>query len=116
MVKSKIAKIQTLAAQQQILGKYTKLELMYGLILLDYSMPGMDGVETAIAIRQALSELKQDLQEQGLLDSQTSEMLETQPYICCLTAYTGQNYKEAAMEAGMNDFINKPISSEQIID
>ena len=48
---------------------------MYGLILLDYSMPGMDGVETAIAIRQALAELKQQLQEQGLLDDQMSEML-----------------------------------------
>lgn len=38
-------------------------------------------------------------------------MKRDRPYICCLTAYTQQSYKDAAKLSGMNDFISKPISS-----
>lgn len=44
---------------------------MYKLILLDYSMPGMDGIETA----------------QNLITLFKSMNL-PKPYICCVTAYT----------------------------
>ena len=49
-------------------------------------------------------------------DTELIRELEQWPYICCLTAYTHQSYKEAAMGAGMNDFINKPMSYDVLHD
>ena len=66
---------------------------MYKLILLDYSLgDGFDGPEVAREIRKTVS----------------SAAL-SQPYICCCTAYTEDSYMQEAFEAGMNDFLNKPI-------
>ena len=37
-----------------------------------------------------------------------------QPYICCLTAYQDQSYRDKAFKAGMSDFISKPITAVQL--
>ena len=50
--------------------------MMYKLILLDYSMPDMDGPEVA---RQARAFFK---------EHSTSEEDRLDPFICCCTAYT----------------------------
>ena len=36
------------------------------------------------------------------------------PFICCATAYSEASFKRNAIEAGMNDFISKPIQNETI--
>lgn len=36
------------------------------------------------------------------------------PYICCCTAYTDEQFKKNALAAGMNHFLNKPISKEML--
>ena len=93
---------------------------MYELILLDYCMPGMDGLQTAEAIRTSIYEHIQVYGMDGLLNSkrvdQHNIVHQQLPYICCLTAYTMQSYKEQAIQSGMNDFITKPISSLQLED
>ena len=66
---------------------------MYKLFLLDYSMPEMDGPQVAIEIRKILQE--QDI---------------SQPMICCCTAYDDISYQKKAYEAGMNNFVIKPVS------
>ena len=48
----------------------------YKLILLDYSMPDMDGPQTAIEILDKAREVQVPL-----------------PYICCLTAYTENEFR-----------------------
>lgn len=71
---------------------------MYKLILMDYSMPQMTGVQCTREIRELISQ---------------NRFVE-QPYICCMTAYTEKSFKKAALEAGMNDFVVKPIFKNQM--
>ena len=58
---------------------------MYKIILLDYSMPGMDGPQVAIETRKLLK----------------SAGVKT-PYICCCSAYSEASYKQNALEVGMD--------------
>ena len=53
---------------------------MYKVILLDYSMPEMDGPQVAIEIRRMFK-------ESILLDQSHV------PYICCCTAYEDASFK-----------------------
>ena len=71
--------------------------VMYQLILLDYSMPGIGGVATATEICKLVS-------EHGV----------KKPYICCCTAYNSQNHRDIAISAGFDRYMIKPVSQEQI--
>ena len=70
---------------------------MYKLILMDFSMPEMNGTEATVEIRRFLDSV-------GL----------PQPYICCCSAYTDETYKKQAIDSGMDDFLNKPVAEERI--
>ena len=74
---------------------------MYKLILLDYSMPECDGPTATVEIRRLLGE---------------DQKAPIQPFICCVTAYTGESFKQAALQYGMNDFLTKPISKDALED
>ena len=74
-------------------GKSTGANDMYEAIMMDYSMPQCNGVQATIEIREFLAQVGSP-----------------QPYICCLTAYSEQEYKDAAKEAGMNNLLTKPIN------
>ena len=65
---------------------------MYKTILLDYSMPDMDGPETARQMRSLLAHHDA-----------------FQPYIICVSAYDTDNYAEITYEAGMDKFFTKPV-------
>jgi len=67
----------------------------YDIILMDVQMPELDGLETTRIIRK--SEFKQ-------------------PYIIAMTASAMAEDKTAALEAGMNHFISKPISIQALVD
>ena len=64
---------------------------MYALILMDYSIPEMDGPTCVSKIRSILSKSSQ------------------RPYICCVTAYSEEVYKRNALGNGMDEFMTKPI-------
>mmetsp|Transcript_36077 Transcript_36077/g.47428 ORF Transcript_36077/g.47428 Transcript_36077/m.47428 type:complete len:115 (-) Transcript_36077:32-376(-) len=72
---------------------------MFKLIILDYSMPCMNGVETAISIRRIVA-------EHGF----------KQPFICCNSAYTGDDFVQEAIQAGMNAYISKPVKDSDLLD
>ena len=74
---------------------------MYKIILLDYSMPDLDGPQTA----RRISEL---FKENPILSSHQK------PFICCCTAYTEAQYQRIAIESGMDKFISKPINNDEI--
>ena len=74
---------------------------LYKLILMDYSMPGMDGPT-------AVGEILRLYQESPHISADQF------PFICCCTAYSEAQFKKAAMDAGMNHFLTKPISMENI--
>ena len=77
---------------------------MYKLILLDFSMPDIDGPEVA---RQA----RAMFQEQTTSDT---DLLS--PIICCCTAYTEATFMRQAFLAGMNKFVTKPVSYKDLTE
>lgn len=66
----------------------------YGLILMDMQMPVMDGLEATRLIRQ--TPIKQ-------------------PVIVALTANTIEGTQQSCLDAGMDDFLNKPIKLEELM-
>ncbi|WP_260632972.1 ATP-binding protein [Paenibacillus xylanexedens] len=71
------------------------LSKKYSLILMDYMMPLMDGLEATRKIRSI----------------EMDEMRHTTPIIA-MTGNVMQEEKDQCMEAGMNDFIGKPFTLE----
>lgn len=66
----------------------------YNLILLDYSMPKLDGPSTSRMICQIYRDAGFEV-----------------PHIVCLTAFTEKIFEDKAREAGMSEFISKPINN-----
>ncbi|AFY37204.1 histidine kinase [[Leptolyngbya] sp. PCC 7376] len=66
----------------------------YDVILMDVQMPELDGISTTRLIREGSY---------------------YQPYIIALTANALESDRQASLEAGMNDFLTKPILIEQVI-
>ncbi|MDR1909612.1 MAG: response regulator [Spirochaetaceae bacterium] len=73
-------------------------ERAYDLIFLDHMMPGMDGIETASAIRA--------------LDRDYAQTL---PLIA-LTANVISGMREMFLEKGFNDYLSKPINVSELND
>lgn len=67
----------------------------YDLIFMDWEMPVLDGVEATRRIRR--------------LNGST-----VSPWIIALTANASTSHKETCINAGMNDYISKPIAIDQI--
>lgn len=66
----------------------------YDLVFMDLQMPEMDGVE----VTRAIDEMK----------------LSRPPYIAALTANALEASRIACDEAGMHDFITKPVSANTV--
>lgn len=81
-------------------GGREALELLennrYDLILMDVQMPEMSGIEVTRAIREK------------------EKLWRTYTPIIATTAYATERDKENCIEAGMNDYISKPINMERL--
>ena len=66
----------------------------YDIILMDMQMPEMDGLEATQTIRKTLQQ---------------------QPIIIALTANTMQGDQEECLNAGMNDYLSKPIKLDELV-
>jgi CheY-like chemotaxis protein len=67
----------------------------YGIILMDLQMPIMGGIE-------ATQEIRSDF------------LLEEQPTIIAMTGHALSGVRESCREAGMNDFLTKPVGLEEL--
>jgi two-component system sensor histidine kinase/response regulator len=70
----------------------------FDLILMDLHMPDMDGLEATAMIRE------QEKQHGGRTP------------IVALTAYTMKGDRERCLEAGMDNYINKPIDAVKFLE
>lgn len=64
----------------------------FDLVIMDISMPGMDGLEATKKIRVNGKDIP----------------------ILALSAFPEDDYREKSIEAGMNEFINKPYQREDL--
>ncbi|RMG65398.1 MAG: response regulator [Bacteroidetes bacterium] len=83
-------------AENGELGVKAVLEQPYDLILMDLQMPVMDGLTATREIRAWYGDR------------------EDQPRIVALTANTSAEDRRKAQEAGMDDFLGKPVTTEQL--
>ena len=70
---------------------------VYKLILLDYSMPNCNGVQTVKLIRKFMD---------------TYMPMRKPSFICCVSAYTSNEYRMNAASAGMHYFLSKPVAKD----
>ena len=75
----------------------------YDVVFMDVQMPEMDGLEASRQIRQASSDLDGDTQSQ-------------RPRIIAMTANAMVGDREMCIEAGMDDYISKPIRIEELVE
>jgi CheY-like chemotaxis protein len=68
----------------------------YDIILMDVQMPEMDGLEASRKIQELYQELRY------------------KPWIVALTANAMEGDREACLAAGMDDYISKPIKTEEL--
>ena len=80
----------------EVLARHT--EQSFELILLDYWMPGMDGLEACLKIRE----------RERLTGKRTP--------IVALTAHAVKGDRDACMTAGMDDYLIKPVRLNMLAD
>ena len=70
---------------------------IYKLILMDCNMPKMDGYQATQRIREYMREIQME-----------------QPFIIALTGHIEQQYRQRALDAGMNVVVGKPARLQEL--
>lgn len=86
---------------REAIEKYTAAPERYGLIFMDVQMPGVDGLEATRAIR-------------GWETRQNTRVRRHIPIIA-MTAQALEGDREKCLDAGMDDYISKPIKRETVL-
>lgn len=87
---------------REALEKYTGAPGLYSLILMDVQMPGMDGLQATRAIRG--------------WEQREPSFGENHVPIVAMTAQAAEGDREKCLEAGMDDYISKPVRKEILLE
>jgi CheY-like chemotaxis protein len=84
--------------------------LPYNLILMDVQMPVMDGLEATRRIREMET-------KRAALSGTTTDSSSKRSYIpiIAMTAHAMQGDREKCLAAGMNDYLSKPVSPQDLV-
>ena len=114
LVNQKVAKrmLEKLGYRTHVLANGAQavahLELeSYDLVLMDVQMPEMDGIEATRRIRAREASLLSNLSSGG-----THRYLP----IIAMTAHAMVSDRQHCLEAGMDDFVPKPVQRQQLVD
>jgi two-component system sensor histidine kinase/response regulator len=72
-------------------------EVPYDVVFMDWRMPGMDGLETTRRLRE-------------------EPALASQPAVVMVTAFSGEEVREAAGMLNLDGFLVKPVTASMVID
>ena len=87
----------------------------FNIILMDCQLPEMSGYEATWQIRDREKQQAERLAEQQESEGASANQPAAHPiYIIAMTANTEVDNREKCMEAGMDDFINKPVQLPEL--
>jgi CheY-like chemotaxis protein len=93
---------------REAVEKYTQSPERFALIFMDIQMPEMDGLEAARQIRRF------ETRNNKLDDQQEESSIQRVPVVA-MTAHAMKGDREMCLEAGMDDYITKPIKRELVL-
>jgi len=99
--------VEIASSGEEAIQKIHGCEQAFDLILMDWKMPGMDGIETARNIKRFCKEL--------CVKNSFCE-LQLPPAIIMVSAYRQESVVNRAKEEGINIFLQKPINPSLLYD
>ncbi|MBL0699406.1 MAG: response regulator [Desulfosarcina sp.] len=108
MLKKAGYKVEIANNGKEALEKYTAEPAIFDLLFMDLQMPEMDGLEATGAIR----DWEEKFADQSPEGTKKSEHIP----IIAMTANAMKGDREMCLEAGMDDYIAKPIKRELVFD
>ena len=81
----------------QAMKKQAQSDHPYDVILMDIQMPNLDGVAATQQIREYTDK-------------------QQEPYIVAVTAHAMEGDRERYLEAGMNNYVSKPVLAPKLIN
>ena len=86
-------------------------EELFDLVLMDIQMPEMDGLTATREIRKWKMENRNSEDSKGGHQDQVSNIP-----IIAITAHAMKGDREKCLEAGMDDYVTKPIKAEELFE